>query len=60
MMEYSFCESFEPLYLSHVSTHGDEESESSEPITPESPNSTTKLVPSLVPASVTSLSTFFF
>ena len=45
MMEDSPCESFEPLDLPHVSTHGDEE--------PESPNSTTKPVSSLVPASVT-------
>ena len=36
MMEDSPCESFEPLDLPHVSTHGDEEPESSEPITPES------------------------
>ena len=45
MIEDSPCESFEPLDLPHVSTHGDEE--------PESPNSTIELVPSLVPTSVT-------
>ena len=45
MMEDSPCESFEPLDLPHVSTHGDEE--------PESPNSTTELVSSPIPASVT-------
>ena len=53
MMEDSPCESFEPLDLPHVSTHGDEELESSEPITPESPNSTTEPVSSHVPANVT-------
>ncbi|KAJ9675453.1 hypothetical protein PVL29_024397 [Vitis rotundifolia] len=53
MMEDSPYESFEPLDLPHVSTHGDEEPESSESITPESPNFTTKCVSSLVPASVT-------
>ncbi|KAJ9703130.1 hypothetical protein PVL29_004767 [Vitis rotundifolia] len=53
MMEDSPCESFESLDLPHVSTHGDEEPESSEPITPESPNFTTELVSSPVPASVT-------
>ena len=45
MMEDSPCESFEPLDLPHVSTHGDEELESS--------NSTTEPVSSPVPASVT-------
>ena len=45
MMEDSPYESFKPLNLPHVSTHGDEE--------PDSPNSTTKLVSSLVPANVT-------
>ena len=45
MMEDSLCESFEPLDLPHVSTHGDEE--------PESPNSTTEPVSSPVPASLT-------
>ena len=45
MMEDSPCESFEPLDLPHVSTHGDEE--------PESPNSTTKPMSSPVPSSVT-------
>ena len=53
MMEHSPCESFEPLDLPHVSTHGDEEPESSESITLESPNFTTEPVSSLVPASVT-------
>ncbi|KAJ9690830.1 hypothetical protein PVL29_013135 [Vitis rotundifolia] len=53
MMEDSPCESFEPLDLPHVSTHGDEEPESSEPITPESPNFTTKPQSSPVLASVT-------
>ena len=52
MMEDSLCESFEPLDLPHVSTHGDEELESSELITPESPNFTTKPVSSPVPTSV--------
>ena len=57
-MEDSPYESFEPLDLPHVSTHGDEEPESSEPessksITPELPNFTTELVSSPVPASVT-------
>ncbi|RVW15266.1 Retrovirus-related Pol polyprotein from transposon RE2 [Vitis vinifera] len=52
MMEDSPCESFEPLDLPHVSTHGDEEPESSESITPESPNFTTKPVSSPVPTSV--------
>ena len=52
-MENSPCESFEPLDLPHVSTHGDEEPESSESITPEQPNFTTKPVSSPVPASVT-------
>ena len=45
MMEDSPYESFEPLDLSHVSTHGDEELES--------PNSTTEPVSSPVPTSVT-------
>ena len=45
MMEESPYESFEPLDLPHVSTHGDEE--------PESPKCTTKPVSSPVPASVT-------
>ena len=58
MMEDSPCESFEPLDLLYVSTHGDEEPKSSEPeslesITPESPNFTTEPVSSPVPASVT-------
>ena len=45
MMEDSPCEYFEPLDLSHVSTHGDEE--------PKSPNSTTKPMSAPVPAIVT-------
>ena len=45
MMEDSPCESFVPLDLPHVSTHGDEELES--------PNSTTELASSPVPSSVT-------
>ena len=45
MMEDSAYESFEPLDLPHVSTHGDEELES--------PNSTTEPVSSPVPTSVT-------
>ena len=58
MMEDNPCESFEPLDLPHVSTHGDEKPESSEPessesITLETPNFTTEPVSSLVPASVT-------
>ena len=53
MMEDSLCESFEPLDLPHVSTHGDEKPESSEPITLESPNFTTEPVSSPVPANVT-------
>ncbi|KAJ9680557.1 hypothetical protein PVL29_019775 [Vitis rotundifolia] len=58
MMEDSLYESFEPLDLPHVSTHGDEEFESSEPkssesITPESSNFTTEPVSSPVPTSVT-------
>ncbi|RVW45031.1 Retrovirus-related Pol polyprotein from transposon TNT 1-94 [Vitis vinifera] len=53
MMEDSPCESFEPLDLPHVSTHGDEEPESSKSITPKSPNFTTVPVSSPVPASVT-------
>ena len=39
IMEDSLCESFEPLDLLHVSTHGDEE--------PESPNSTTEPMSSI-------------
>ncbi|RVW23043.1 hypothetical protein CK203_107714 [Vitis vinifera] len=46
MMEDSSCESFEPFDLPHVSTHGDEEPESSESITPESPNFTIEPVSS--------------
>ena len=58
MIEDSPYESFEPLDLPHVSTHGDEKPESSEPessesITPKTPNFTTEPVSSLVPASVT-------
>ena len=58
MMEDSPYESFEPFDLPHVSTHGDEEPESSElesseSITPESPNFTIEPVSSPVPASVT-------
>ena len=53
MMEDNPFESFEPLNLSHVSTHGDEEPKSSEPITPESPNSTTEHVSSSIPDNVT-------
>ena len=53
MMEDSPCESFEPLDLPHVSTHGDEEPESSKPITPKSPNSTTEPMSYLVLSSVT-------
>ena len=53
MMEDSPCESFEPLDLPHVSTHGDEEPKSSEPITPESSNFTIELVSSPIPTSVT-------
>ncbi|KAJ9674605.1 hypothetical protein PVL29_023880 [Vitis rotundifolia] len=53
MMEDSLYESFEPFDLPHVSTHGDEEPESSESITPESPNFTTEPVSSLVPVNVT-------
>ena len=45
MMEHSPCESFEPLDLPHISTHGNEE--------PKSSNSTTELVSSPVLASVT-------
>ena len=45
MMENSPCESFEPLDLPHVSTHGDEELGSH--------NSTTEPVSSPIPASVT-------
>ena len=45
MMEDRPCESFEPLNLSHFSTHGDEE--------PESPNSTIEPLLSPVLASVT-------
>ncbi|RVW22392.1 hypothetical protein CK203_096054 [Vitis vinifera] len=53
IIEDNPCESFEPLDLSHVSTHGDEEPESSKSITPELPNFTTELMSSPVPASVT-------
>ncbi|KAJ9700985.1 hypothetical protein PVL29_006355 [Vitis rotundifolia] len=53
MMEDSPYESFEPLNLPHVSTHGDEEPESVESITPKSPNFTTEPVSSHVLASVT-------
>ena len=53
MIADSPCESFEPLDLPHVSTHGDEEPESSESITPESPNFTIKPVSSPIPANVT-------
>ena len=53
IMKDSPCESFEPLDLPHVSTHGDEEPESFESITPESPNFITEPMSSLVPASVT-------
>ena len=53
MMEDSPCDSFEPLNLPHVSTHGDEEPESSESITPKSPNFAIESVSSLVLASVT-------
>ena len=53
MVEDSPCESFEPLDLPHVSTHGDEELESSKPITLESPNSTTEPVSSPVSANAT-------
>ncbi|RVW82474.1 hypothetical protein CK203_046239 [Vitis vinifera] len=53
IMKDSPCESFEPLDLPHVSTHGDEEPESFESITPESPNFTTEPVSSPVPTSVT-------
>ena len=53
MMENSPCESFEPLDLPHVLTHGDEEPESFESITPESPNFTIEPMSSPVPASVT-------
>ena len=53
MMEDSPCESFEPLDLLHVSTHGDEEPKSSEPITLESPNFTIEPMSSPVLASVT-------
>ncbi|RVX15566.1 Retrovirus-related Pol polyprotein from transposon RE1 [Vitis vinifera] len=49
MMEDSPYESFEPLDLPHVSTHGDEEPESSKP---ESPNFTTEPMSSPVPATV--------
>ena len=49
-MEDILCESFEPLDLPHVSTHGDEEPESSKP---ESPNFTTEPMSSPVPATVT-------
>ncbi|KAL6331820.1 hypothetical protein AAG906_020164 [Vitis piasezkii] len=49
MMEDHPCESFELLDLLHVSTHGDEEPESSESITSESPNFTTEPVSSSNP-----------
>ena len=50
MVEDRPCESFELLDLLHVSTYGDEEPESSESITSESPNFTTEPVSSSVPA----------
>ncbi|RVW38197.1 Retrovirus-related Pol polyprotein from transposon RE1 [Vitis vinifera] len=53
MMEDSPCESFEPLDLPHVSTHGDEEPKSSKLITLESPNFTIEPMSSPVLASVT-------
>ena len=53
MMEDSPCESFEPLDLPRVLTHGDEEPKSSESITPKSPNFAIESVSSLVLASVT-------
>ncbi|KAL6350043.1 hypothetical protein AAG906_003976 [Vitis piasezkii] len=53
IIEDNPCESFEPLDLPHVSTHGDEELESSKSITPELPNFTTEPMSSPVPASVT-------
>ncbi|RVW53340.1 hypothetical protein CK203_088537 [Vitis vinifera] len=53
MMEDNLYESFEPLDLPHVSTHGDEEPKSSESITLESPNFTTEPMSSPIPASVT-------
>ena len=53
MMEDSPYESFEPPDFPHLSTHGDEEPESSEPITPESPNFTTEPASSPIPTSVT-------
>ena len=49
MMEDSPYESFEPLDLPHVSTHGDEE--------PKLPNFITELVSSPIPASVPQFST---
>ncbi|RVW13115.1 Retrovirus-related Pol polyprotein from transposon RE1 [Vitis vinifera] len=48
MMEDSPCESFEPLDLPRVLTHGDEEPKSSESITPKSPNFAIESVSSLV------------
>ena len=45
MMEHSPCESFEPLDLPHVSTHGDEE--------PKLPNFITEPLSSPIPTSVT-------
>ena len=45
MMEDSPCESFKPLDLPHVSTHGDKKTES--------PNSTIEPVSSSVPTSAT-------
>ena len=53
MMEDGPCESFKPLDFPHVSTHGDKEPESSKPITPKSPNSTTEPMSFPVPTSVT-------
>ncbi|KAJ9705809.1 hypothetical protein PVL29_003762 [Vitis rotundifolia] len=53
MMEDSPYESFKPLDLSHVSTHGDEEPKSFQSITPESPNFTIELVSSPIPTNVT-------
>ncbi|RVW37314.1 Retrovirus-related Pol polyprotein from transposon TNT 1-94 [Vitis vinifera] len=53
MIADSPCESFEPLDLPHVSTHGDEKLESSKSITLESSNFTTELVSSPIPTNVT-------
>ena len=44
---------YEPLDFPHVSYHGDEEHESSEPIAPKSPNSTIEPLSSPVSTSVT-------